>query len=140
VLRVSCSPARAQVGKVTKFYASIGWPWREIDPDSRYRWNGEVAFPTPASHDDARWIYPTDPEPQDLVEGQTCLVSIPETLVRIVDVIRHDPPQDVGWLPRPRLSLVVVGIDEPEGASGEDEYLIRLDSGEPITINIVSRS
>ncbi|WP_031146004.1 hypothetical protein [Streptomyces erythrochromogenes] len=77
----------------------------------------------------------------DLHVGDTCLVGIPETLVRVVDIGRHDPPQDVGWLPRPHTMLVVVPADHPAEALGEDDGdTIDLDSAAPVTIELVSRA
>jgi hypothetical protein len=143
VLRVTCPPSPARIGKVTRFYASVIWPWGEIDPDSKYRWNGEVAFPTPDSRE-SPGLFRTDPEPHHLVAGESCLVGIPETLVGVVDVIRHDPPQDVGWLPRPHTTLAVIPVDIPvdqlAAAEGQEGDLIRLDSFAPISLEVVTRS
>lgn len=142
VLRVSCPPAKGRVTDVSRFHASVEWPWAEIDPQSQFRWNGQRAFAMSA--DSPEWtmsLFRTDPVPWDLHTGDTCLVGIPETLVRIIDIGRYDPPQDVGWLPRPHTMLVVVPADYPDEALSEDDGdTIDLDSAAPVTIELVSRS
>ncbi len=85
-------------------------------------------------------LFRTSPEPWELKAGDTCLVGIPETLVRIIDIGRYDPPQDVGWLPRPHTMLVVLPIDHPIDPMDEDQGdTICLDSAEPLKIELVSR-
>ncbi|MFD7796485.1 hypothetical protein [Streptomyces sp. NPDC059759] len=95
-------------------------------------------------------LFKTDPEPWNLhvgdsclvgIVGDSCLVGIPETLVRIIDIGRYDPPQDVGWLPRPHTMLVVVPADYPDEALFEDAGdTIDLDSAAPLAVELVSRS
>ncbi|MEV6679713.1 hypothetical protein AB0N09_23070 [Streptomyces erythrochromogenes] len=116
---------------------SVEWPWAGIDPQSAFGWNGRRAFATsPDSPDRTMSLFKTDPEPWNLHVGDTCLVGIPETLVRVVDIGRYDPPQDVGWLPRPHTMLVVV----PAEVLGEDDGdTIDLDSAALVTIELVSR-
>ncbi|MFD8855870.1 hypothetical protein [Streptomyces vinaceus] len=142
VLRVSCPPAKGRVAEVSSFYAAVEWPWAEIDPQSMFRWNGQRAFAMSA--DSTEWttsLFKTDPEPWNLRVGDSCLVGIPETLVRIIDVGRYDPPQDVGWLPRPHTLLGVVPADYPDEALSEDDVdTIYLGSAEPVTIELVFRS
>ncbi|WP_052807163.1 hypothetical protein [Risungbinella massiliensis] len=145
VLRVTCPPTTALVAEVSSFYVTIDWPWGEIDPDSKYGWNGQVVFPTdPNSYEWLLGLFHTDPEPQHLVPGDTCLVGIPETLVHVVDVIHHDPLADIGWLPRPHTTLVVLHVNQSEETDEEDEdrgkgFAIELDSAAPIALEIVSR-
>ncbi len=142
VLRVSCRQAQGQVAHVSRLYVSVEWPWAEIDPQSQFRWNGQRAFA--ASADSPEWtmsLFKTDPEPWNLHVGDSCLVGIPETLVRIIDIGRYDPPQDVGWLPRPHTMLVVVPADYPDEALFEDAGdTIDLDSAAPLAVELVSRS
>ncbi|WP_432753363.1 hypothetical protein ACE1OA_24105 [Streptomyces sp. JL2001] len=142
VLRVTCPPAQGRVTAVSRFHASVEWPWAEIDPQSRFRWNGQRAFGiSPDSRDWTMSLFKTDPEPWNLQVGDTCLVGIPETLVRITDIGRYDPPQDVGWLPRPHTMLGVVPVDYPAEALSEDDGdTIDLDSAAPVSIELVSRS
>ncbi len=71
---------------VSRFHASVEWPWAEIDPQPQFRWNGQRAFTM--STESPEWtmsLFKTDPAPWDLHAGDTCLVGIPETLVRIID-------------------------------------------------------
>ncbi|MEW1800338.1 hypothetical protein [Streptomyces virginiae] len=107
---------------MSRFDIAVEWPRGEIDPPSRFRWNGQRAFA--ASPDDPDWttsLFRTDPEPWNLSVGDNCLVGIPETLVRITDIGRYDPPQDVGWLPRPHTLLGVVPADYPDETVTEDD-------------------
>ncbi|MFI1979373.1 hypothetical protein [Streptomyces wedmorensis] len=142
VLRVSCPLAEARVAEVSRFDASVEWPWAEIDPQSQIRWNGRRAFAmSPDSPDWTMSLFKIDPEPWNLRVGDSCLVGIPETLVRIIDIGRYDPPQDVGWLPRPHTMLVVVPADYPDEALSEhDGDTIDLESAAPVTVELVSRS
>ncbi|MFI8501212.1 hypothetical protein ACIGFK_22355 [Streptomyces sp. NPDC085524] len=142
VLRVSCPPTQARVANVSRFDIAVEWPWGEIDPQSRFRWNGQRAFATsPDAPDWTTSLFRTDPEPWNLSVGDNCLVGIPETLVRITDIGRYDPPQDVGWLPRPHTLLGVVPADYPDETVTEDDVdTIYIDSAAPVTIELVSRS
>ncbi len=142
VLRVSCPPARGRVVDVSRFDVAVEFPWAEIDPQSRFRWNGQRAFAIdPDSPEWTTSLFKTDPEPRNLRAGDSCLVGIPETLVRIIDIGRYDPPQDVGWLPRPHTMLIVVPADHPDEDLSEDEGdTIDLESAAPVTIELVSRS
>ncbi|ARF62847.1 hypothetical protein B1H20_16710 [Streptomyces violaceoruber] len=141
VLRVSCPQARARVAHVSSFHASVEWPLGEIDPESGIGWNGRRAFAVPAgSIERIMSLFRTEPEPSDLRVGDSCLVGVPETLVRVIDIGRYDPPQDVGWLPRPHTMLVVVPADLPDEALPEDAGdTIDLESAAPLTIELVSR-
>lgn len=142
VLRVGCSPARARVADVRGSYIFVEWPWGKVDPDSRFRWNGQRAFPVdPGSGEWSYTLFRTEPNPQYLNRGDLCSVSIPETLVRVVDVLRHDPPLDLGRLPRPRTRLVVVPVDVSSDALQEDEAAtIEIESAAPMTIELVRRA
>ncbi|MER7623460.1 hypothetical protein [Streptomyces sp. NPDC126503] len=142
VLRVSCPSAEGRVVEVSRFHASVEWPWAEIDPHSQFKWNGRRAFGmSPDSSDWTLSLFKTDPEPWNLHVDDICRVGIPETLVRIIDIGRYDPPQDVGWLPRPHTMLVVVPADYPDEALSEDDGdTIDLESAAPVTIELVSRS
>ncbi|MBM7437997.1 hypothetical protein [Streptomyces sp. HB132] len=141
VLRVSCPPAQGRVVDVFPFDVAVEWPWAQIDPQSQFRWNGQRAFATdPDSPDWTTSLFKTDPEPWKLHAGDSCLVGMPETLVRITGIHRCEPPQDVGWLPRPHTMLGVVPADYPGEALSEDDVdTIYLDSAAPVTIELVSR-
>lgn len=135
VLRVSCAPTTARVTEVSRFHVSIEWPWGEADPDSQYAWNGRFALPV--DPDGREWsLFRTEQDPRTLKPGDTCLVGIPETLVRVIDVGHYDPPMDTGRLPRPHTLLIVLPADRPSaGGNSEDEGdTIELDSAAPLAM------
>ncbi|MGW1756751.1 hypothetical protein [Streptomyces mirabilis] len=141
VLRVSCTPTPARVAEVSPFYVSVEWPWGGIDPDSQYRWNGQVALPV--EPDSWEWsLFRTEQDPRTLKANDTCLVGIPETLVRVLDVAHYDPPTDTGRLPRPHTLMTVLPVDYPsiEGSDEDEGDTIELDGAAPIAIEKVSYS
>ncbi|MFG2364608.1 hypothetical protein ACGFY3_23665 [Streptomyces mirabilis] len=141
VLRVSCAPTPARVAEVSPFYVSVEWPWGGIDPDSQYRWNGQVALPV--EPDSWEWsLFRTEQDPRTLKANDTCLVGIPETLVRVLDVAHYDPPTDTGRLPRPHTLMTVLPVDYPsiEGSDEDEGDTIELDGAAPIAIEKVSYS
>ncbi|WP_145868727.1 hypothetical protein [Streptomyces capillispiralis] len=141
VLRVSCASAPARVTEVSRFDVSIEWPWGEVDADSQYVWNGRFALPV--EPDGREWsLFRTEQDPRTLEPGDTCLVGIPETLVRVIDVGQYDPPMDTGRLPRPHTLLIVLPVGRsPVEGSGEDEGdTIELDSAAPLAIERVPHS
>ncbi|MEW5354868.1 hypothetical protein [Streptomyces sp. 16-176A] len=118
---------------------SIEWPWGDVDPDSRYGWDGRFALPV--EPDGREWsLFRTEQDPRGLEPDDTCLAGIPETLVHVIDVGRYDPPMDTGRLPRPHTLLIVLPVDRPGSAvGGEDEGdTIELDSAAPIVRERVS--
>ncbi|MGW3725002.1 hypothetical protein [Streptomyces sp. NPDC000851] len=140
VLLVSCPSARARVVHVTPFEISVEWPWAQIDPDSEIRWNGHRAIPSATPNGEWGGLFQVDPHAGRLEVGDSCLVGIPETLVRIIDIGRFDPPADVGWLPRPHTMLIVLPVDHPHDPHTEEEGdTIDLESAAPIKIELVSR-
>ncbi len=139
LLRVSCAPAPARVTGVSRSHVSIEWPWGDVDPDSRYGWDGRFALPV--EPDGREWsLFRTEQDPRGLKPDDTCLVGIPETLVHVVDVGRYDPPMDTGRLPRPHTLLIVLPVDRPGSAvGGEDEGdTIELGSAAPIVMQRAS--
>ena len=137
VLRISCAPENAQVVGVTDYYAMLRWPWVEIDREStRVRWNGSSAFPRDPDHFEWRNTpWRVDPAVQDLREGDVCIVGIPPVEVRILDVRRHEPPAEMGWLPRPDMTLGVVLLgDEGDPEAG---FSLHMPAREPIVIEHV---
>lgn len=146
ILRVMCPTAAARVVEVSRYYVSIDWPWEKIDPHSKYRWNGQVAFPIdPDSYEWLEGLFYTDPAPHHLAVGDTCFVYIPETYIALIDIIHHDPPLDIGQLPRPHTTLVVRMIDHLEPIIRDDDVEdsgipIELDSAAPITLEVVYRA
>ncbi|AOR34278.1 hypothetical protein BFF78_27375 [Streptomyces fodineus] len=101
-----------------------------------------MAFPVdPGSWEWSYTLFRTEPSPQYLNRGDLCSVSIPETLVRVVDILRHDPPLDLGQLPRPHTRLVVLPIDASSDPLQEDEgATIEIESAAPIAIELVGRA
>jgi hypothetical protein len=140
VLRVSCPSARARVVHVTPYEISVEWPWAQIDPDSEIRWNGHRAIPRTTADDEWGGLFRIDPHPGHLEVGDFCLVGIPETLVRIVDIGRFDPPADVGWLPRPHTMLIVLPVGHPHDPDSEEEGdTIDLEAAAPLRIDLLAR-
>lgn len=45
LLTLACEPADACIARVSRGEVYIEWPWREVDPGSRFRWNGQVVLP-----------------------------------------------------------------------------------------------
>ncbi|WP_405686664.1 hypothetical protein [Streptomyces sp. NBC_00057] len=141
ILRVSCPSVRVRVVQATRFDVAIEWPWAQIDPESEIQWNGLRGIPRTEGAYEWNGLFRTDPEPGRLEIGDSCLVGIPESLVRIIDIGRYDPPADVGWLPRPHTMLVVLPAGRPHEPHAEEEGdTIDLDSAAPIRIDLISRS
>jgi hypothetical protein len=92
---ISCTAREVLVSWVVGREVMIAWPWRTADPQSRFRWDGTVAVPCDPTRLD--WLQtPWRLEPRvGLSEGDTCLVSIPPTVVTVKSVHRYDPPLDV---------------------------------------------
>ncbi|MER6915048.1 hypothetical protein ABT354_25515 [Streptomyces sp. NPDC000594] len=141
VLMLECPFAEATVAEVSPSYASVRWPWREVDPLAEsYRWNGCMALPTPESAEWAWLYFRSEPAAGALNAGDTCLVGIPPTVVHVVSVDHYDPPRVTGMLPRTASSLAVL----PQGESPDpdfDEPLFTFDpaGGEPISLQLLFR-
>ncbi|WP_405917811.1 hypothetical protein [Streptomyces sp. NBC_00728] len=139
-LLLQCPPSDAEVCKVSAGYVFIEWPWREGDPESRYRWNGQLAFPR--SSNSFEWLntpWRIEPDAEDLNEGDVCMVGIPPTRVIVRAVHAYHPAKELGWLPRPNAGLSVVPVGEFED-DDEAGYLIYPDGAEPIVIQQISES
>ncbi|MFB7363835.1 hypothetical protein [Streptomyces hydrogenans] len=123
ILRVSCAFTLTRVVEISDWHVSIAWPWEQIDPDSDIRWNGQYAIPRRQGSSESRLsLFQTDPAPWTLSAGDSCGVGIPEQLVRVIDIEHCDPPQEVGWLPRPHAMLIVLPADyeDPHGLAEGD--------------------
>ncbi|MFD1275532.1 hypothetical protein ACFQ51_39865 [Streptomyces kaempferi] len=121
LVEISLAMTPTRVTGVDQYYAYVEWPWGDIDPESRFRWDGGRAFArNPDSQDWADSPYRTDPEPWHLTENAMCMVGIPETIAQVVDIRRCEQPQDVGWLPRPHLMLGVIPADRRAYTDDED--------------------
>jgi hypothetical protein len=140
VVRISCEPANARVTRVTAHHVMLEWPWRKIDPDSRkFQWNGDVALSRDSGHQDwGNRPWRTDPDEQELSQGDVCIVGIVPVKVRITGIRRFDPPVGLGWLPHSELALGIVFLgDEDDPEAGDTIYL---PSAEPIVIERLSGS
>jgi hypothetical protein len=128
-----CEPADARVASVSGGYVYLEWPWREADPRSGFRWNGQVALPWDGdSREWANTPWRVEPDTGELERGDTCWVGIPPTRVIVRAVCNYAPAKDVGSLPRPTLGLSVVSVgDEDDGEAG---YLVYLDGAEPVSV------
>ncbi len=99
-------PARASAGTVVTGIAPshvrVRRPWGTVDPDSRFRWDGDHALCRPRDHDEwDKEVFRASPGPSGSAAGDPCRVGIPPTTVHVVEAHRFDPPRDVGSLPRP---------------------------------------
>lgn len=140
VILVGCPAARARVVQVTPCEVSVEWPWAQVDPNSGSRWNGHRAIPRTTPAGEWGGLFRIGPRAGRLEVGDSCLVGISETLVRIVDIGRFDPPADVGRLPGPRTMLVVLPVDHPHVPhSGEEGDTIDLENAAPVRIDLLSR-
>lgn len=122
---------------MTPFEVTVEWPWAEIDPESAYRWNGQRAIPRDESGQGWCGLFRTTPDPRFLEAGDSCLVGVPETRVRVIDIGHYDPPADVGWRPRPHTMLVVLPVDPRAEEEGDT---IDLASAAPLTIERVAQA
>ncbi|MEU4558651.1 hypothetical protein AB0F72_09675 [Actinoplanes sp. NPDC023936] len=135
VLMISAEPFDSRVSRISPMWASLEWPWAERDPESKNSWHGTMGFPL--DPDDVDWQstpWRVEPHPSEMGEGDPCMIGIPPTRVRVTAIEHYDPPADYGWLPRPEYALVVVPVD-----ADEDGYLLYLNSGEPIDIQVIDR-
>ncbi|MFF4272894.1 hypothetical protein [Streptomyces sp. NPDC001536] len=108
VLRVSCPDTPATVTCVSRDHIGLDWPWWRRDPDCDWiHWNGQVALPLATTPGD-RSLFRTDPPPDRLTTGDTCVVGIPPTVVHVIRVDRFDPPLETGRLPRPTVCVTVL--------------------------------
>ncbi|MDI2132182.1 hypothetical protein [Yinghuangia seranimata] len=129
---LACPPEDARVARVAGSYVFIEWPWRSPDPDSRSRWNGQVALPRdPRSREWLNTPWRVEPDSDLLEVGDACLVGIPPTPVVVQEVRTYDPPKDTGWIPRPTLGLAVVPLGETGDEAG---YVVYVDGAEPISV------
>lgn len=137
VLAVSCPFTQAEVAQLMRFHAAIKWPWHRVDPATpRFRWNGQRAISTDPAHVDWKGeLFRTEPAPRHLKVGAPCRVGIPLTVVHVIDVVRFDPPQENGMLPRPSLLLGVLPAGQTEDPDDEDQGC-SLDPDDDIPIDI----
>ncbi|WP_051450648.1 hypothetical protein [Actinospica robiniae] len=135
VLRISCASAQARVVGVSATHFMLVWPWGTVDPASTgVRWDGTFAFPRDPDHPEwhnTPWRIEAD-DLSGLSVGDACAVGIPPKRVRVQGVRRHQPPADLGRLPRPELTLnVVFRGDERRPDAG---FSLRLPPAEPLRI------
>jgi hypothetical protein len=136
-LRISCEAFDSRVVGTTPTRILVAWPWFEVDEESENRWNGSRGFPRDPEHyawGNTPWR--VEPDPSELGTGDPCFVGMPPTLVRVMTIVRYDPPADFGFLPRPEVALGLCMIDMLD--EEEAGFTLYLDSGEPIEIEVVS--
>ena len=134
IVCISCVPTRARVSRTTGRYVFVEWPWRSVDPDSRFRWDGTVAFPVdPESTEWDNMPWRITPRPSELSAGQPCVVEIPAMDVIVERICRYDPPRDTGWTPRPALDIVVRPV---ETVHDEGSFLLYINAAEPISVEL----
>ena len=135
VLLLSAEPFDSRVRRISPMYAEIEWPCKEPDPESENSWRGVVGFPL--NPDDVDWDgtpWRVEPHPSEMDQGDPCMVGIPPTRVRVTGIEHYEPAADFGWLPRPSYALAVVPLDAGGG------FVLYLDSGDPIEIEILERA
>jgi hypothetical protein len=131
VIRISCEPVDVRVSAVTAARVFLEWPWRNVDAESGCRWDGTVGFPRDSGDWDWRNTpWRLEPEPAFLDVGDSCLLGIPPTDVRVVAIEQHEPPADFGWTPRPSWVLGLCPVSD----LGEEDagYVVYVNSGEPM--------
>ena len=134
-LIISCDWADAQVTKVDGFYVCLEWPRGTVDPQSRYRWNGQCMFPRdPRHYDWSNTPWHLEPDSDQLETGDTCQVGIPPTRVLVREVYDFDPPEDLGSLPRPTRGLAVVAVNEQDNEDAG--FILYLDGRDPISVTL----
>jgi hypothetical protein len=79
-----------------------------------------------------------DPEPDEVSAGSSCFIGIPATDVRVISVEHYARPKETGRLPRPRLGVSVVPVMPAEQLDEDAGFLIYLDAGKPIEVEVVS--
>lgn len=151
VLSVACPFTPAQVERnPERDHVAVRWPWWDIDTGSEfYHWSGAVAlgierkgslFPEAEVE-----LFRTDPPPERLKAGDTCLVGVEPTVVHVTCVDLHDPPQETGWLPRPRMTVSVLPLglsyrEFPDGSHLDGwGYSLYPDNGIPYAFELLMR-
>ncbi|MDH6111216.1 hypothetical protein P3T30_003699 [Kitasatospora sp. MAP12-9] len=141
VLVLECPFSETTVTGVTRGFAHVRWPWREMDPLAKgFRWDGDFALPTAASHGWETLYFRSEPTAGALKTGDACLVGIPPTQVHVVAVHHFDPPLVTGMLPRPACYVEVL----PQGESHDpdlEEQAFTFDpaGGEPMRLELLFR-
>ncbi|MFC1434181.1 hypothetical protein ACEZDB_26380 [Streptacidiphilus sp. N1-3] len=141
VLSVRCEPVDARVSNDSPHYVFVRWPWGDIDRESRYRWNGDRAFPRRPDHYERDMdLFCLEPDAADLAVGDVCQVGIPAATVHVLSVEQFDPPQDSGWLPRPTWSLSVMRHGQTFDPDLEDQGCLMYPGGhEPMELELLFR-
>ncbi|MDH6464705.1 hypothetical protein M2302_004906 [Micromonospora sp. A200] len=136
MISISCDLTHVSVEGRTPRYVFVAWPWRNPDPQSRFRWDSRVAFPRNAGS--GEWMempWRIEPAPADLQVGSPCGVWIPATDA-VREVQWYDKPLDIGWNPRPTVGVHVA----PVSASDHEESGYMLYDEQPEPIRVVRRN
>jgi len=138
VLTAVCEPVDARVSSDSPYYVFVRWPWGGVDAQSRFRWNGERAFPRRRDHYERDMeLFCLEPDAADLVAGDACWLGIPETTVHVLSIELFDPPEDQGWLPRPTRSLYVMRHGHTFDPQLEDQGCVLYPGGhEPMELKL----
>lgn len=126
---IRSEPRTVRVARMLGRHAAVEWPWLEVDPESRFHWDGTVAIPTDPTRLDW-WETPWRLEPHTaLKRGNECLLFIPPTELIVRAVHTFKQPKDLGWLPRP-MSAIEVAFAEVEAPP----FVIYFPNAEPIEL------
>jgi hypothetical protein len=134
VVELSCPWTRTVTRSANNYHAFVRWPWAVLDPRSRFRPDGEFAFPI----DDASepwWPYQLRPPAAELRKGDPCDVGIPRGRFYVVGSMRYDPPRDDGFLPRLSASFAVL----PSGSGYTGAADVWLGRHEPLEVTLLHR-
>jgi hypothetical protein len=111
-------------------------PWRDIDPTSKSNWDGTLGIPRePESYAMSSTPFRVEPDGRELDTGDSCLLSVSPSELRIVSIDRYVPPVDFGWLPRPEWVLSVCPVEYLDDE--EAGYVIYLNGGDPFDIEVI---
>lgn len=117
---IRCDSHEVRVKSVFGGEVAVLWPWGQVDPGSRTRWDGSVAVPS----DPLRFAWFESPwrlEPSDgLRPGDICQLFIPPTEVIVRHVESPETPLDIGRVPRPTQVVEFAMIDETQHLEEEE--------------------
>ncbi|MEV6931979.1 hypothetical protein AB0M46_46860 [Dactylosporangium sp. NPDC051485] len=135
MLLMECERTSVRVSRIIRSWVMVRWPWREIDPESRTRWDGTVAIPCDPTR--IEWFHtPWRLDPHvGLSVGDTCSLFIPPTRVIVRGVHQFDPPMAMGYLPRANYAVEMVEVAHQDNENVG--FVMYFDFAEPIRITPV---